>query len=63
MSEKIDPLTPLGRRVLNEVKAKLGEPGWVAPGGEHKLADPVELGWVALDGAVELDGGDFPEAA
>lgn len=42
-----DTLTPLGRRLLNEIKA--GEPGWIAPGEQYQLADPVELGFIAVE--------------
>jgi hypothetical protein len=53
--EGLDPLTPLGRRVLNDVRAREpGEPGWVVPGGERMLADPVELGWVAVSQTMEI---------
>lgn len=57
MEKKLkDTLTPLGRRLLNEIKA--GEPGWVAPGEKYKLADPVELGFIAVefDPDVAADG-------
>lgn len=53
--EKPDPLTPLGRRVLNEVKARAPE---VEPGyrrGNAELLNPVELGWRLVKETVELE--------
>lgn len=29
------------------------KPGWIAPGGKYKLADPVEHGWVPVEETAE----------
>lgn len=40
-NEKLDPLTPLGRRVLNEVKDRENEPTRPVPTGQIRLAQEV----------------------
>lgn len=56
---EVDPLTPLGRRILNEIKERqpeVIEPGW--NNGVVELLNPVERGWRLLSGFVEVDYGD-----